>query len=43
MVAGSVMVTFIPNKVNTIVLLEMNCKVISLEGAKIPYIVRHGA
>ena len=40
MVDGSVVVIFIPkNKVNTIVLLEMNCKINSLEGAKIPYFV----
>ena len=39
MVDGSVMVTFIPNKVNTFVLLEINCKIISLGGAKITYFV----
>ena len=38
MVAGSVMVTFIPNKVNTFVLFEMNCKINSLGGAKIPFL-----
>ena len=30
MIDGSVMVTFNPNKVNTFVLLEMNCKIDSL-------------
>ena len=46
MVDGSVMVTFIPKKVNTFVLLEMNCKINSIGGAKIPYFVykwRRGA
>ena len=39
MVDGSVMVTFIPKKFNTFVLLEMNCKTNSIGGAKIPYSV----
>ena len=39
MVDECVMVTFIKNKVNTSVLLEMNCKINSLGSAKIPYIV----
>ena len=39
MVDGSVMVTFTPNKVNTFVLLEMNCKINSSGGAEIPYFV----
>ena len=38
-VDGSVMVTFIPKKVNAFVLLEINCKINSLGDAKIPYFV----
>ena len=38
MVDGNVMVTYIPNKVNNFVLLEMNCKIDSLISAKIPYL-----
>ena len=36
---GSVMVTFIPQKCNDFVLLEVNFKINSLWGAKIPYFV----
>ena len=39
MVDGSVMVSFISNKVNTFVLLEINCKIISLGSAKSPFII----
>ena len=39
MVDGSVMVTFIPKKVNTSVLLEMNCTINSPGDAEIPYFV----
>ena len=39
MVAGSAMITFISNKVYTFVSLEMNCKINSIESAKIPYFV----
>ena len=39
MVDGSVMVTLLSkNKVNTFVLLEMNCKINSLGGAKIHFL-----
>ena len=41
MVDGSVVVTFIPKKVNAFVLLEMNCKINSLGGPKIPYFVHN--
>ena len=39
MVDGSAVVTFIQNKVNDFVLLEMNGKINSLASAKIPYFV----
>ena len=39
MVDGSVLVKFIPKQVNTFVLLELNCKIYSLGGAKSPYFV----
>ena len=39
MVDGSVMVTLSKNKVYSFVLFEMNCKINSLGGAKIPYFV----
>ena len=39
MVDGSVMVISYQNKVIIFVLLEMNCKINSLGGAKIPYFV----
>ena len=40
MVDGSVILTFTPKiKVNTFVNLEMNCKINSLGGAKIPNFV----
>ena len=38
MVDESVMVTFIQKKVYTFVLVEMNCKINSLGGAKIPFL-----
>ena len=43
MVHGSVMVTSSRNKINTIVLLEMNCKINSIESVKIPYVVHNDA
>ena len=39
MVDGSVIVNSSQNKVTTFVLLEINCKINSLGGAKIPYFV----
>ena len=39
MVDGSVMITFIQNKVITFVLLEISCKINSIGGAKIPHFV----
>ena len=39
MVDGSVMVTLIPKQSQYFFLLELNCKINSLGGAKIPYFV----